>query len=398
MLRFDFPVYIKELNGLPVVHANSDYGEGRIETAYYIYDEGYGENRLKVTIDFNNHYSSSYFDFNNCLSKGILKCPDFKEDPETRRLLLTQAVKQYRSELKRRNAGKAEAHTGAGLASETGNDDCITCDALNKIVLEEVKRLWKNNFYSRGKTWTCGELSDLERRISDELTCYGVKYMSPDDRAIQGVFEDNLQNTGILAVRLKEHGFTYFHYQADLGSFIKIMQCGKLYSRANAPDPEKGAGMPALSQTPKYVQESVRFYFNPAAPAFSGKEGASQEIPDRDQGNEQCSVTLLFDETLLLHCGTAVTNGYAGNPSTLITPFYSDALAYDWDTIFSGDPYKAEDEEITRKRNAEFLVPRFVDTDSITKIVFRSTDDRKYAEEVLGDDPRFEVDTTERGL
>ena len=43
-------------------------------------------------------------------------------------------------------------------------------------------------------------------------------------------------------------------------------------------------------------------------------------------------------------------------------------------------------------------MPRFVDTDSITKIVFRSTDDRKYAEEVLGDDPRFEVDTTERGL
>ena len=182
-----------------------------------------------------------------------------------------------------------------------------------------------------------------------------------------------------------------YHY-TDFTNFIKIMECGKLYSRNKAKQKDflDGAEKTVLMRTDPKTFDYVRLYYKEKTPTTYENEGIKM---DNSHPHMPLPVILLFNEEIMRLPKRLMTNIWAGSDEKVATKNYSIASKFKWESIFHRSPMReAEKKSIKLSRHAEFLVEDELDLKYLKKIIFRSQADKKMGEALLGKNALFHVD------
>jgi hypothetical protein len=240
------------------------------------------------------------------------------------------------------------------------------------------------------------EFLHMQKQVEEEER---KKIKEEIQREIEGDIKNkDPQKADFINYLKQNYGFEGFHHYTNFNNFIKIMELGLLLSRTEAEKygfydaAEKGV----ISRTQRIrsgVLDCVRFYYKENTPTTYRNEGIKV---DNKEPHMSIPVLLLFSEEIIYYKDVYFMDGCGGSKYTRGTEDVETAKSFDWKTVFSrgeifGD--KGTREEITRKRNAEFLFYKGIDTKYLKKIVFRCPADLKHAEAVFGENELFNVNS-----
>lgn len=219
--------------------------------------------------------------------------------------------------------------------------------------------------------------------------------------------ETSIKKELLYKIKQNNPSFIGFLSYTHFDNFIAIMKSGTQYCRNRAPKLyNDSASHRVLEETPKKIEDYVRFYMKEGTPTLYWREGIKLNPKDPcyaeyDYAHEPIPVCIVYYESILFDKGTGITDGRPGNDNTSKDIFdIEKALYYRWDIIFSRGKYSEipntdgiHGSQITNYRNAEFVYPFWISTERIKCIKFRCRADQKHAEFLLGENPLFGVDS-----
>ncbi|MCH5171830.1 MAG: DUF4433 domain-containing protein [Erysipelotrichales bacterium] len=231
-----------------------------------------------------------------------------------------------------------------------------------------------------------------ESKYASLISSYATRnYNDVHTIDISNYFDKNVNNEALIpnnadyihSKLVTKYNFTGFMHETTIGNLCKILKSGKLGARKFTTDFDDSANDEVLKHTNNKYFEYARFYFYRKTPTNY----------HFDNDNPNSMVYLEFDWNLMFEKDALIANGNAGSDYTR-TKRVADFLKnpddfMDWDIIFNRTPISDENEqkqEIIRKRNAELLVPNFVSTKFLNKIIFKSGEARKIFVTKLNDD------------
>lgn len=177
--------------------------------------------------------------------------------------------------------------------------------------------------------------------------------------------------------KIRKLHFEGFVHTTELNNFLNIVESGYLYPRRDLNEEEfvDKANQNVINNSKMFrplLLECCRFYYY-------------FKTPTNYRANYERPVAIVFDEKIIekYYPHIYFTNGNATCYNTKWTKDILVALEFNWDKIFDRKRYGTQDpqekKEITRIRNAEFLVNRRVSIKFIKTIYFKNVDDMKEA-------------------
>lgn len=196
-------------------------------------------------------------------------------------------------------------------------------------------------------------------------------------------FQQNLQEK--FRGSQQEWWSNYIYHFSHISNVIKILNCGKLYSRNKAIElglmANDNAHDDVIQHTQNHYKDYARFYFRPKTPTQYINEGI---LPlAQVQNNAHCPVPvfLLFDFIKILSLdGILFSNGNIANKGAEIYTNLEDLEKLEFDNIFhsSALPQETYREHIKYCRHAEVLIKNELDVYNYLKlIVVRSQADKE---------------------
>lgn len=216
----------------------------------------------------------------------------------------------------------------------------------------------------------------------------------------QRILMAEYENKNILLSRLEQYNFEGFIHTTEFGNFQKIIECGDLKSRVELESTHTtfiDRAMPEIiEKTSTGVKEYCRFYYYYMTPT-NFKAAYSRPV------------TMVFDKNIIFSNKKIIfSEGNAASEYSVKTNYAKKALDFDWDSIFEREYYSQSKKysldkngddtnsrhEITRLRNAEFLIESPVSIINIKKIYFKNWVDMIAAKQFCSDDiiAKFEYD------
>lgn len=193
------------------------------------------------------------------------------------------------------------------------------------------------------------------------------------------------------------HGFGFegFCHTAELENFLSIMSGGKLISRNSL---EKNnitftdvANQNIITKTQYNYKIKVnpcdccRFFYAP-------------KTPTNYKANYISPVLMVFDENLIydekaIFCNMSAAKRNVDQTTDILKAYKT----YNWTEIFSRGKYEYSSYEFknykNQYRNCEFLFQGSVPVSKIVKVYFKYECDKEKAENILGENPLFVVDS-----
>lgn len=192
-------------------------------------------------------------------------------------------------------------------------------------------------------------------------------------------YKNTINNDHLLSLlnKIKKLHFEGFVHTTELQNFLNIVKSGYLYPRRYLNEEEfiDKANQSVINNSDMFNPfplECCRFYY------YFG-------TPTNYTANYEKPVAIVFDEIIIKRYYPSIyfANGNAAHHNTKWTNNILDALEFNWEKIFDRGPYGTQDpqlkKEITRVRNAEFLVKEKVSIKFIKTIYFKNIDDMKEA-------------------
>jgi hypothetical protein len=174
-----------------------------------------------------------------------------------------------------------------------------------------------------------------------------------------------------------------FHY-ADIRNVVNVLNEGRLYSRKYLEDnrglPVSSGSASILAGTDPFVLDCVRFYFRPQTPTQYHAEGVRSQtsllksrFPD---AHCPVPVFLLFDSaSILMRDDCQFSDGSLASPKARIYSSAKDLEDLPWKKIYHSGPFdssRADESDIILRRNAEIIIPRELEINSLRYIICRS--------------------------
>ena len=186
--------------------------------------------------------------------------------------------------------------------------------------------------------------------------------------------------TDVINQNIANHGnwARYAYHYTDIVNAIRILSCGKLYSRKNAIRrglmKNDNAGQNVLDHTVDVVKDYVRFYFRPLTPTQFYNEG--YKFPDLRFGqnaNVPLPVFFVFNlEKMLQNPNIRFSaTSLAGYSPGSLKRGVDNFSALPFDNIYSYG--FQENREMVKYRHAELVCPNEFEVDTcLEKIIFRN--------------------------
>ncbi len=187
-----------------------------------------------------------------------------------------------------------------------------------------------------------------------------------------------------------------FHY-SDITNIVKILKCGKLYSRTILEDSGEFqtdiASKDVIRSTQEDCKKYVRFYFGPRTPTQHSNEGFRPPEAQALESHCPVPVFLLFDSISMLtrhDCkysnGNIATNYWRlGETAEFLRSLPFKSIYHRRSLYGTSDQEK---KEIIFHRNAEVLVENELDLSALKFIVCRSTAEKDTLLNLLPSDIR----------
>ena len=175
----------------------------------------------------------------------------------------------------------------------------------------------------------------------------------------------------------------YVFHLTSLENAVRIMECGRLYSRSRMDElgilHQESADLDVIDATPPWVQDYVRFYFRPRTPTQFHMEGI-RPVDQRSRGaNCPVPVFFLFESTDIL---TRLDTRFSDGNLAALNPNIGDSCEelgdFPFEEIYHTGYYDTDRHpRRTYHRNAEVIVPREVDIDHASGIYCRSAAEKQ---------------------
>lgn len=180
----------------------------------------------------------------------------------------------------------------------------------------------------------------------------------------------------------KKYNFDGPLHSTNVNNLIRIIKYKAIWNR-NLLDCygaiyDENANKSVISNTELDVLDFVRFYYY-------------YKTPTNYCSRDKTAAILVLDCEKVSNIpleNIRIYDGNAAHHESRYTQIIDEALEYDWDTIFERGPYDSSNKEITRKRNAEFMILNTVPLDLIKYIIFKNENDLLYVEKYCDDELR----------
>ena len=177
----------------------------------------------------------------------------------------------------------------------------------------------------------------------------------------------------------------FIYHFSDISNVVKILNCGKLYSRNKAIElglmTNDNAHDDVIQHTQNHHKDYARFYFRPKTPTQYINEGILPLVEVKNNAHCPVPVFLLFDFIKILSLdGILFSNGNIANKGVEIYENLEDLEKLEFENIFHNDalPQKNYREHIKYCRHAEVLVKEKLEVyDYLKLVVVRSQADKE---------------------